>query len=183
MAPRDNVHRRRAKEHKLKQHRRVMLERVRLHVLPPLMQKGFSVTKRASDSNIFPLGHLRRNRPDGTADLLEIQFMTYQRAAFRINACAVPKEGVMTLGGLRFADELEAGGLHDHFEMYASPRFRRWFSLRFWRLRRPSEADYDKLARSVAEMLPELELALARGELGPHVRRVTYSFATPKENK
>jgi hypothetical protein len=64
----------------------------------------------------FPFGLLRRFKADGGVDLVEIQFSTYQRAAFRINACAVPKEGLPTPGGRRTADELDAGGLDDHFE-------------------------------------------------------------------
>ena len=55
---------------------------------------------------------------------MEIQFSSHGRAAFRINACAVPKDGIMTLGGQRTAEELEAGGLHDHFETHGRPWLR-----------------------------------------------------------
>jgi len=80
----------------------------------------------------------------------------------------------MTLGGHRTAEELYAGGLHDHIEMYAYPRCWIWFSLWFWRFRSPSRADYDKLALRVADLVPELESALREGKLGPHIRRIVF---------
>jgi len=98
--------------------------------------------------------------------------MSYQRAAFRINACAVPKGGMMTLDGYRTAGQLDAGGLHDHFEMYASTRWRRWFSLSFWRFRTPVQSDYYRLVLRVATFLPEIELALREDKLGPHMRKI-----------
>jgi len=48
------------------------------------------------------------------------------------------------------AEELDAGGLHDHFEMYASPRWWKWFSLRFWRFRTPVQSDYEKRANELS---------------------------------
>ena len=170
---------RRAKEHKLRKHKDLLLQSVQTRILPVFVQQGFSVAPPVHNSPIdrksadtFPFG-LRRARPDARGvDLVEIQFMTYQRAAFRINACAVPKEGMMTVGGHRSVDELEAGGLHDHFEMYDSPRWWRWFSLWFWRFRTPEKSDYDKLVRRVAGYLPEIELALHDGKLGPHIRKI-----------
>jgi hypothetical protein len=84
----------------------------------------------------------------------------------------VPKGGMITLGGHRTAEELDAGGLHDHFEMYASPLWRRWFSLSFWRFRRPVQSHYGGLALRVAACLPEVELALREGKLGPHMRKI-----------
>jgi hypothetical protein len=168
--------RRRAAERRLRAHRDLLIEGVRRHILPVFIRQGFVVSEVSSDSaGVFPLGHLRRNRKDETVDLVEVQFMSLRRAAFRINACTVPKEGIRTLGGQRTGDEVDvAGGLHDHFEMYASPRWRRWFSLPFWRFRTPTETDYDDLARRVATMLPEVELALLQGKLGPHVRKITF---------
>ena len=119
-------HRGSSKEQRLRRHRELLVESVRRHVLPRFLEHEFLVTKDSSSLDVLPLGRLRRNLPDGTVDLAEIQFMKYHRAAFRINACAVPKGGIMTLGGRRYATELDAGGLHDHFEMYAAPR---WLSL------------------------------------------------------
>lgn len=170
---------RRAKERKLGKHRDLLLQSVRTHILSVFVQQGYAVAQLVRTSPVdrksadaFPFGVLRRNRPDGGVDLVEIQFMTYQRAAFRINVCAVPKGGMMTLGGHRTAEELRGGGLHDHFEMYASPRLRKWFSLVCWRLRTPVQSDYDKLALRVAAFLPEVELALREGKGGPHMRKI-----------
>jgi len=52
------------------------------------------------------------------------------------------------------AEELDAGGLHDHFEMYASPRWWKWFSLRFWRFRTPVQSDYEKRANELSHPIP-----------------------------
>ena len=164
------------KKYELRKHKQLLLKSVQTHILPVFIQQGFVVAPGVqmvdrSTADTFPF-ELRRGRPDGGVDLVEIQFMTYQRAAFRINVCPVPKEGMTTLGGHRKPDELHASGLHDHFEMYASPRWWRWFSLWFWSLRTPVESDYDKLASRVAGFLPEVELALRDGKLGPHMRRI-----------
>jgi hypothetical protein len=174
---------RRAKEQKIRRHRKFLLESVRTHILPVLIERGFVLAPKTYEGPVdrefvqaFPLGFLRRARPDGRVDLVEIQFASYGGAAFRINACGVPKDGMMTLGGHRTAEKLDAGGLHDHFEMYASPRLWAWgwgwFSLRFWLFRKPVQAEYDELALRVAGFLPEIDLALREDRLGPHMRRV-----------
>jgi len=133
---------------------------------------------------------MRRARSDGGVDLVEIQFKTYQRAAFRINATAALKEGMMTVGGHRTVEELHAGGLHNHFESHARPWLRpalralrvepmgEWFSVWHWPLRSP-KASYDKLAKRVAGILPELELALREGKPGPHMRRLEFKPFPP----
>jgi hypothetical protein len=174
---------RKEKGQKLRKHRDLLVESLRTHLLPVFTQQGFALAPRvhrvANDrktAGIFPFESLRRARTDGGVDLVEIQLMTYGGAVFRINACAVPKEGLMTVGGHRNPDELEAGGLHDHFEMYACPRLLIWFSLRFWSLRPPVESHYEKLALRVARFVPELELALREGRLGPHMRRIVFPF-------
>jgi hypothetical protein len=180
---------RRAKERRLRKHNDLLLQSVCTHILPKFIQQGFSASPQVSinpvdpkSAGTFPFDLLRRVRPDGGFDLVEIQFMTYQRAAFRINVCAVPKDGMMTLGGDRAPDELKAGGLHDHFEMYDCPRWRRWFSVWFWRFRTPVQSDYDKLALEVAGFLTEVELALREGRVGPHMRRVVIPRRTPLKN-
>ncbi len=177
---------RRAKEQKLSKHRDLLVQSLRAHLLPVFIQREFAFAPRVHSipvdrktAGIFPFELLRRARPDGGVDLVEIQLMTYGRPVFRINACAVPKEGLMTVGGHRTAEELEAGGLHDHFEMYACPRLRIWFSLRFWSLRSPVQGHYEKLALRVARFVPELELALSEGRLGPHMRRIVFSRLAP----
>ena len=169
----------------MRKHKDLLLQSVQTHILPVFIQQGFSVAPRVhsgpverKSADTFPF-ELRRARPDGGVDLSEIQFMTYQRAAFRINVCPVPKEGMMTLGGHRKPEELHAGGLHDHFEMYASPRWRSWFSLWFWRFRTAVQSDYDKLALRVAGFLPEVELVLREGKLGPHMRRIAIPGRAP----
>jgi hypothetical protein len=115
-------------------------------------------------------------------DQVEIQFSTYGRAAFRINACAVPQGGMMTYGGHKTAEECLALGVHD-LEMYAFPRwfvFFGLFSQGLWRFRSPAQSDYDKLALRVARLLPELELALREVKFGPHVRRLEMKPLPPE---
>jgi hypothetical protein len=183
---RNKLRARKAKEQKLRKHRDLLVESLRAHLLPVFIQQGFafaprvhSVSADRKTAGIFPFELLQRARPDGGVDLVEIQLMTYGRAVFRINASAVPKEGLMTLGGHRSAEELEAGGLHDHVEMYACPRWRIWFSLRFWSLRPPVQSHYERLALRVARFVPEIELALREGRLGPHMRRVVIPMPAP----
>jgi hypothetical protein len=104
----------------------------------------------------------------------------------------VPKEGMMTAGGHRTPEELDAGGLHDHFETHARPWLRpglralrvepfgEWFSAWHWPLRSPTHADCDKLTLRVAGILPEVELALREGKLGPHMRRLEFKPLPPE---
>ena len=181
MTLKDRLQAGRAKEHNFRKDRDLLLESVRSHILPVFIQQGFIVSPRRhrdpvdrKSMDIFPLGEMRRARPDGGVDLVEIQFKTYKRPAFRINATAVPKEGMMTAGGHRTAEQLEAGGLHDHFEMYASPRWWIWFSLPFWWLRSPKQSAYEKLALRVASFLSEIDLALRERKLGPHMRPILF---------
>lgn len=158
---------------------------IQVHLLPVLINQGFEVaprvrrgpTDRESELS-FPLEPLIRARGAGV-DLIEIQFAPYRRAAFRINAGVAPKEGMMTLTGHWRAEEVCVHWLNQFFEMYASPRWRTWFSLRFWRFRTPAQSDYDKLTLRVAGFLPEVELALCEGKLGPHMRSVVISRRAP----
>jgi len=79
---------------------------------------------------------------------------------------------MMTVTGPWPAEQVCVHWLNEFFEMYASPRWRTWFFLWFWRFRTPAQSDYDKLARRVMDFLPEVDLALREGKLGPHMRRV-----------
>ena len=180
MSSMDTVEIPKTREQRLRKHRDLLVESIRANILPALAQQGFAIVPRThppvdpKSVGIFPFGQLRRARPDGGLDMVEIQLMTYQRAAFRINACAVPKEGMRTLGGHRNTEECLALGVHD-LEMYACPKWWIWFSLWFWRFRSPAHAEYEKLALRVAGLLPEIEQALSERKLGPHVRRLVLS--------
>jgi hypothetical protein len=186
-------------ERKLRKHRELLLESVRQHVLPAIIQQGFTVAPHRVQQGpvdrksvgIYPFEQMQRARPDGGVDLVGIQFMTYQRAAFRINACAVPKQGMMTAGGHKTTEECIALGVHD-LETHARPWLRpflkalrleplgAWFSLPFWWFRSPKQTDYDKLALRVVGLLPEVDAALREGELGPHMRRMVMKPLPPE---
>src|SRR5258708_12541935 len=107
MRLRDKLKARRAREQKLRKHRELLIESVRRHVLPAIIQQGFTVAPRRVQQGpvdrksvgIYPFEQMQRARPDGGVDLVGIQFMTYQRAAFLINACAVLKEEQITPSG------------------------------------------------------------------------------------
>lgn len=197
MTFKDKLQGRRAKEHRLREHKDLLVQSVRAHILPVFIQHGFSVAPRVrsgsgerKSADTFPF-ELRRARPDGGVDLVEIQFMTYQRAVFRINAGVAPKEGMMTVTGHRPAEEVCVHWLNEYFETRARPWLRPglralglepiggWLSLGFWRFRTPAQSDYDKLALRVAGFLPEVELALREGKLGPHMRRVVIPRRAP----
>ena len=190
---------RRAKEQEAGRRRALLEHSVRAHLLPALVQLGFEpAAPRSQDepydrkhAGCFPIwGQFARAR-ESIVDKVEIQFSTYGRAAFRINATAVPESGMMTAGGHRAAEEIHASGLHDHLETHARPWLRpilkglrveplgEWFSLWRWPLGRPTESDYDRLAQSAAAVLPELEVALRDGKLGPHIRRLEFEPFPP----
>lgn len=163
---------------KVKEHRDLQIQSIRTHLLPALNKQGFEPAPLVQRGSVdresvlgFPLGQLIRARGAGV-DLVEIQFASHRRAAFRINAGVAPKEGMMTSTGHWPAEEVCVQWLTEFFEMYDSPRWRIWFSLLFWRFRMPVQVDYDKLALRVAGLLPEVELALREGKLGPHMRKI-----------
>ena len=186
----DKLRARRAKEREAIKRKGLLRESVRAHLVPALIRQGFAFDPRQVDRpvepkavGISPFGQLQRSRPDGGTDLVEIQFMTYQRPAFRINACAVPKGGMMTPSGHRTAEEcivLGVKDLYSHARPWLRPLLRalrleplgEWFSVWHWPLRTPTKGDYDKLAIKAVGILPELESALRDGELGPHMRRL-----------
>ncbi len=95
---------RRVKEPEAKRRRRLLEKSVQTHLLPALTNLGFEaapVVEHGGSVNrelvrSFPSwGNLIRDR-ESIIDKVEIQFSTYGRAAFRINATPVPKEGMMT---------------------------------------------------------------------------------------
>lgn len=163
---------------KIRDHRDLLIQSIRTHLLPVLAGQGFETSPRVRRGSTdresemsFPLEQLTRARGAGV-DLIEIQFALHRRAAFRINAGVVPKEGMLTLTGHWPAQEVCVHWLNEFFEMYASPRWRTWFSIWLWRFRTPVQSDYEKLGLRVAGFLPEVELALCEGKLGPHMRRI-----------
>jgi len=189
---------RRAEAQEARRRKDLLVESVRTHLLPVLLQRGFvavpleaigSVGRKSVSTS--PFGRLWRRRPDGGIDQVEIQFSTYERAAFRIKACAVPKEGMMTDTGHKTSEECVALGVHD-LETHARPWLRpilraigleplgEWFSVWHWPLRPPTRADYDKLALRAVAILPELELALHERNLGPHMRRLEFKPLPPE---
>jgi hypothetical protein len=191
---------RRSQEQRAKRRRALLEASVRTQLLPALIRQGFEIAspRQQSEPNdrksagCFPAwGQLIRAR-DTIVDKVEIQFSTYGRAALRINATAVPKGGMMTAFGHRMAGEIQASGLHDHFETHARAWLRptlralrvepvgEWFSLWRWPFRSPTQDDYDKLSLRAVAILPELELALREGKSGPHIRRLEFKPLPPE---
>ena len=168
------------KSKSLKERRVWLIQSLRTHLLPVLIEQGFAVAPAVAPGHSdpvdrelvlgLPLGRLVRRR-EGRVDLIEIDFRTYRRAAFRIAAGVAPKEGLMTLTGQWAAEDLYVGWLNEFYVMYASPRWQVSFSVWHWPYQSTTQGNYEKLAKRVAEFTPELELALREGRLGPHVRR------------
>jgi hypothetical protein len=163
----------------------LLIKSLQTHLLPVLTKQGFEVAPLAHRGPIdrefalaLPLGRLRRIR-EGEVDLVEIDFAKRRRPAFRINVGVAPKAGLMTLTGHWPAGDLYVEWLNEFFIMYSCPRWRTWFSLQFWSLRSPVQDDYDKVALRVVGLVPELELALREGRLGPHMRRVAIPRPMP----
>jgi hypothetical protein len=164
-----------------------LIQSLREHLLPVLVKRGFEVRPLVQRGPVdrefvesFPLGRLIRARELGI-DLIEIQFAPYRRAAFRMNVGVAPKEGIMTFTGHWRAEDVAVHWLNESFDMYAFPRWRIWFSVWRWPGRSATQAEFDKLALRVASYIPELELALREGRLGPHMRRLLIERPTPSE--
>lgn len=155
-----------------------LIESLRLHLVPVFIERGFSMAPIATRSepvdrellSMLPLGRLCRSTSEAT-DLVEIELASRGRAEFRISAGVAPKAGLMAPTGHWAAEELLVGWLSESYEMYSSPRWRSWFSVRP-RGAPPTKSDYEKLVVEVAWFVPELESALRGGKLGPHMRRV-----------
>ncbi len=164
---------------KAKEQTELLIWSLQTHLLPVLTRQGFEVAPPVHRGPVdrefvlsFPAwGRLIRARESGV-ELIEIQFAPRRRAAFRINVGVAPKEGMMTLTGHWRAEDVLVHWLNEFFEIYALSRWRIWFSVRRPLYRSRTQGDYDKLALRVAGLVPELELALREGKLGPHMRRV-----------
>lgn len=152
------------------QERKWLLKSIESHLLPAFIQRGFTQEPRKAlnppidrrYSLAFPLSNRVRIR-ESVTETVTIQLAPYRLNAFRINATTRPKED----GTRPFV----------RFEMYAFPRFFMfgwwsWFCVRPRPFRSSTQEDYDRLALRVAEYIPELDMALREGKLGPHLRRV-----------
>jgi hypothetical protein len=180
-------------------HRTLLEMSVRKHLVPVFAKLGFTtaplvVRDSPTDRELvqsFPAwARLARVR-EQVVDLVEIQFSTHGRAAFRLNAGVVQRNGLMTLSGHRPATEVCVHWLSEYVETHARPWLRptlralgweslgAWFSVWQWH-KSPTQGDCDELALRVAGFVPELELALREGRLGPHIRRVVIPRRPPK---
>ena len=167
-----------------------LVESLRTHLLPLLMQQGFALAPLAGHGpadrefvQSLPFGRLRRIREGGAVDLVEIEFARYRRAAFRVSAGVAPREGLMTLTGHLAAEDAHVGWLNEYFTMYDSTWRRKWFSVSHWPYQSLVQGDYEKPALRAASFLPELELGLREGKLGPHVWRTLIPRPSIAESK
>ena len=170
----------------LKEPRDRLVESVRRRLLPLLIEQGFAVAPLVRRGPVdrevvlsLPFGRLCRHREAGV-DLVQIEVARYRRAAFRIMAGVAPQEGLMTFTGHWAAEDVFVDWLDEYFVMYACPWLRIWFSVWHWPHRSPVQADYEKLALRVARFVPEIELVLRDGRLGPHMRRVVIPRHVPR---
>jgi len=87
-------------------------------------------------------------------------------------AGVAPKEGLMTLTGHWAPEDIYVGWLNEYFVMSGSRWRQAWFSVWRWPHQSIAQRDYEGIVLKAAGFLPELELALREGKLGPHMRRV-----------
>jgi hypothetical protein len=159
------------------QARRWLIESLQRHLLPSLVQQGFELapsetlagTADREYVRAFPLGELVRAR-ETRVDRVSIQFASYDRNAFRINARVDPPQNIVDHKGGPPVPGYLARGLSEHFEMYSSPELWAlftwgWFSVRHSPFRATGQSDYEILAIRVASFEQELELALREGRL------------------
>ena len=133
-----------------------LIESLRSHLVPVFIERGFSIAPIATHNepvdrellSMLPLGRLCRPTSEGV-DLVEIELASRGRAEFRISAGVAPKAGLMTPTGHWAAEELLVGWLGESYEMYSSPWWRSWFSVRS-RGAPPTKNDYEKLIVEVA---------------------------------
>jgi hypothetical protein len=159
-----------------------MEQSVRAYLVPALVNIGFVVDPKSGGfdegEDVEKLqgtspswGQLVRIR-GATRDRIGIQFSTYGRAAFTINASA----------RLQVSEDKER--LLYSFRTDARARFRpvlralrlgnqgSWFSLFCWRLRSPVQAKYDKLSLKAVLIVPDIDTALRENKTGPNVLRL-----------
>jgi hypothetical protein len=173
-----------------KRKREWLLQSLRTHLIPALVQRGFASVSPLPHGPIdreykatFPLGSFVRKRA-GSIDFIQIQMAPYRADYFRMNAGVRSSEGLATENGCQVFDPSRAVWSL-RFEMLARPRLWwfwpwSWFTVRTW-FGQPASAHYDRLAMRVAGYLPELHLAFEQNHLGPHLRRVWIPASTPKE--
>jgi hypothetical protein len=175
-----------------------VIQRVRAQLLPVLVMQGFEAAPLVNQDPVdresvlsFPAwGRLTRSRETGV-DLIEIQFASHGRAAFRVNSGVAPRDGVATLMGHVPAEGVSVHWLSEYFETHARPWLRPilralgleplggWFSVWHWPFQSPTQHEYAELVSRVASFVPELDLALREGRLGPHMRKVVI----PRSNR
>lgn len=149
-------------------------------LIPLLESSGFERVPLAGEDlasrdirSGFPFGRLRRFIADG-ADLADIQ-IDKRHCAFRVNFGRAPEAGVNhpISGHINFPD-VWAHYLPVSYELYANALFRRWFSAETWFGRPITQERIHRVVHAAVLALPEMEMALAGGRLGPHVRRVRF---------
>jgi hypothetical protein len=189
-----------------KTRRKWLIDAVRTYVVPAIMAHGFqSAPARPSPPPVdreyrvsFPdWGRFVRDR-DSVVDILEVQFASYGRAAFRVSAGTMPKTGLTTWAGHRAPDETGVHYLEEWYESDARPWLKSgrwtfylpplgsWYSVwpRPWRA--ITEEDYAHLARSAGGQIGDIDIALRNKQVGRNLRRVSLPWSRrprPRSNE
>ena len=126
----------------VKERRDWLIQSLRTHLLPPLIEQGLAVAPAVAlghsgpvDRELvltLPLGRLVRHR-EGGMDLIEIDVHKYRRTAFRIAAGVAPKKGWLTVTGHWAAEDVYVGWLNEFYVMYVLPRWQVSFFAWHWR--------------------------------------------------
>lgn len=145
-------------------------------LVPAFRSRGFRHFPSANDKGgdvhgalSFPIGVFRRESHH-VIDVVEPHF--HGKNKFSINAGKIPLSGLTTrLGNFPAEDCLITWG-DCWYELYACPVLRMPFASRGLWWRKPVAQDFVEVVETVIRLIPEIELALERGVVSRHVRRV-----------
>ncbi|KTE43002.1 MULTISPECIES: hypothetical protein [unclassified Sphingopyxis] len=146
-------------------------------LLPALIQRNFFQASFPREYRDFqttlhePLKLLHRIEDD-ILHILSVQMFTLDRATLALRFVAVPPTGILDTSG----DILPQDGpiipdfANGGYELLRNPRRVKYFSAdRWWRKTR--EEHIEAMVREVIDCLDEVDAALRRGEIGPHIQR------------
>jgi hypothetical protein len=151
---------------RLEKRRQWLISSLQIMLVPEFVRRGFAVVAldgedaRSRDVRAaFPFGRLHRSGVRGL-EMVEIQLDKHGNPAFRLNIGVSPLGGIEHASGHIAQEDMWVHYLGWYFEMYRSPRLRRWFSVLNLPWAPATERDYQTLVQSVVDMVPEVEKTL-----------------------
>ncbi|WP_139942892.1 hypothetical protein [Fulvimonas soli] len=160
-------------------------------LLPEFLRKGFenftlprSMVGPVDREFIIshPFGLLRRHSERGI-EQVEIHLASKARGAFNLTFGVIPRGGIDSVFGRIDAGESLVTWMDEFFGLYCNPKSFKPFAVhgRWWSRKEVTEADCIALVNKVINLIPEIERALSKGEVGPHVRRMVRGKRPPDD--